>query len=174
MHKLKIALLTLLTLLFTACSPVPALAYPLQGTVTYVYDGDTILLQEADTFHRIRLASIDAPEKDQPYGSEATQFLRTLIQNKTVLASVQDTDKYGRLIAHIYIDDREISNAMLANGYAWHLAYFDRNDPRFALHQALELQARKAKLGLWQDDNPIAPWLWRTKNKNCLPMKSFT
>ena len=67
MHNLKIALLTLLTLILTACSPVPALAYTLQGT-TYVYDGDTILLQEAETFHRIRLASIDAPEKDQPYG----------------------------------------------------------------------------------------------------------
>lgn len=119
MKTIKIIILIISVIICTSCAAAPAFAYTIEGKVVYVYDGDTVLLKEntynttpqalrASTpirgaLHRIRLASIDAPEKSQPYGLEATILLRRLVQNKTVLAHVQDIDKYGRKIAYIQL-----------------------------------------------------------------------
>ena len=182
MKLIKILALIFSVLFCTSCTPTPALAYTIKGTVAYVYDGDTIKLKTENQYHRIRLASIDAPEKDQPYGIEATLLLRRLLQNKTVLAHVQDTDKYGRKIAYIQLDDHgvtakvsrvpfrvdplvnsDISSIMLANGAAWHYKTFDKTSAQYDLHYALEQQAKTNKRGLWAQTNPIAPWIWRKK-----------
>ena len=166
MHYLTILLLTLSLFLFTSCSPVPAMAQTILGKVTYVYDGDTLYLQEYSQNLRphgriLRLAAIDAPEKDQPYGIEAAQLLRSLVQYKTVLASILDTDKYGRNIAYIYLDNREINSVMLEQGAAWHYAFFDHDKQRYTLHHASEQKARQNKLGLWSQHSFIQPWVWR-------------
>ena len=174
MKTLKPIILILTTIICTSCLASPAFAYTLQGTVVYVYDGDTILLKETshgvtsalEGRHRVRLASIDAPEKDQPYGIEATLLLRKLLQNNTVLANIIDTDKYGRKIAYVQLDDHgvrplDISSIMLANGAAWHYKAFDKTSAQYDLHYALEQQARANKRGLWAQTNPIAPWIWR-------------
>ena len=198
MKQIKTMILILSLIICTSCSCTPALAYTLQGKVIYVYDGDTLLLKEnmqgttpqalrasppnRGAFTRIRLASIDAPEKDQPYGAESTLLLRKLIQNKTVLAHVQDTDKYGRKIAYIQLSNKDtatvsdplavskdISSIMLANGAAWHYKAFDKTKAKYNLHYAIEQQARFNKRGLWAQEKPIAPWLWRSN-----PYKLFT
>ena len=171
MKLIKILALIFSVLICTSCTPSPAFAYTIQGEVIYVYDGDTIKLKAENQYHKIRLASIDAPEKDQPYGIEATLLLRRLLQNKTVLAHVQDTDKYGRKIAYVHINDHlhcplgnsDISSIMLANGAAWHYKAFDKSSAQYDLHYALEQHARINKRGLWAQPNPIAPWLWRKK-----------
>ena len=182
MKLIKILALIFSVLICTSCTPSPAFAYTLQGTVVYVYDGDTILLKEADHDHgvtsalegrhRVRLASIDAPEKDQPYGIESTLLLRKLLQNNTVLANIIDIDKYGRKIAYVHINDHlhcplgnsDISSLMLANGAAWHYKAFDKTSAQYDMHYALEQQARANKRGLWAQENPIAPWVWRKQS----------
>ena len=179
MKQIKTIILILSLIICTSCSCTPALAYTLQGKVIYVYDGDTLLLKEnmqgttpqalrasppnRGAFTRIRLASIDAPEKDQPYGLEATMLLRNLIQNKTVLANVIDIDKYGRKIAYIKFENKDISSIMLANGAVWYYKAFDNTSAQSDLHYSLEQEARVSKRGLWAQASPIAPWVWRKK-----------
>lgn len=181
MKILKSIILILTTIICTSCLSSPAFAYTIQGKVAYVYDGDTIKLKVENQYHRIRLASIDSPEKDQPYGIESTLLLRKLIQNKTVLANIIDTDKYGRKIAYIQLVTpqalrasppnrgalADISSIMLANGAAWHYKAFDKTSAQYDIHYALEEQAKSNKQGLWAQTNPIAPWVWRKKtNEN--------
>ena len=159
---IRTLILIAITIIITACSPIPVMAHTIiWGKVIYVYDGDTLTLREGNNYYRIRLAAIDAPEKDQPYGIEAAQLLRSLVQYKTVLASILDTDKYGRDIAYIYLDNREINSVMLEQGAAWHYAYFDHDKQRYSLHHALEQKARQNKLGLWSQHSFIQPWVWR-------------
>lgn len=128
----------------------------LVGLVVHVYDGDTILLSGKEKV-RVRLAGIDAPEKDQPYGDEARIFLARLIRRKRVLALVNDVDKYDRYVAKIICNGRDINAAMIKAGYAWHYKYYN-HDRAYA---ELEKNARKKHLGLWQDKHPEAPWDFR-------------
>jgi len=61
-------------------TPLSVWADTLQGNVVKVADGDTVtIVDERGDKHRIRLGGIDAPEKDQPYGSESTKNLEWLV-----------------------------------------------------------------------------------------------
>ena len=175
----------LLIILLCLCPCFPAWAqappYSFTGTVSYVYDGDTILAKDSENkYHRIRLASIDAPELSQPYGNEAARLLRTLVQDETVLISVIDIDKYNREVGNVYYgcangvggewrktpkrsdpSGVSVSETMLRKGAAWHLSYFDRNSPLREFNEELEKEARLAPRGLWKDAAAIPPWQWR-------------
>ena len=71
----------------------------LSGSVVGVSDGDTFTLLTSDTQQvKIRLAEIDAPESDQPYGNKSKQKLSELILGKDVRVIVQTTDRYGRTV----------------------------------------------------------------------------
>ena len=87
----------------------------LTGIITRILDGDTITLREAATGkrYRLRLASIDAPEKDQPYGKEAALLLKQLALGKYAEAHIKESDKYHRLVAHVYIATPIEPNALL-------------------------------------------------------------
>ena len=66
-------------------------------------------------------------------------------------------DRYGRLIAEVFVDGQSLNEALLSAGFAWHYVQYDHTR-RLA---ALEQEARVAKRGLWQDVNPTPPWEWR-------------
>jgi endonuclease YncB( thermonuclease family) len=84
----------LLILIFILLLPFYVYAYIVFCTVTEVIDGDTFycIPKEKVTGVRIhkdgsisvRLYGIDAPEKDQPYGIEARNFLKELVKEKTL------------------------------------------------------------------------------------------
>ena len=63
--------------------------------------------------YRLHLASIDAPEKDQPYGKEAALLLKQLALGKYAEAHIKESDKYHRLVAHILVVTAAESNALL-------------------------------------------------------------
>ena len=69
--------------------------------VDRVVDGDTIVLMDKT---RVRLHGIDTPERDQPYGKQATRALDALIDTK-VFVEEKDTDRYGRLVGVLYTPD---------------------------------------------------------------------
>jgi len=128
------------------------LALPAHAQVS---DGDTFRSQGA----RIRLACIDAPESDQPYGPEARQRLQELLTQPHRIEIV-DTDRYGRQVARVWIGKTLLQETLVREGMAWVYPQFQHHCPEDLLQaQAL---AQQQQLGLWGDPNPIPPWEWRT------------
>ena len=83
----------------------PALADTIQGKVIKIADGDTVaIVDESGKKHRVRLAGIDAPEKDQPYGDVSTQGLVELVSGKTVTIKYEKRDLYKRIVGKILVD----------------------------------------------------------------------
>lgn len=132
------------------------------GRVVGVTDGDTLaLLTEGNSPMKIRLADIDTPEFDQPYGSRAKQELSELAFNKAARALVEDTDKYGRKVARVFVGDVNVNAEMVRRGAAWVYRDYARDISLFAL----EDEAWRAKRGLWAlpESERIPPWEWRHK-----------
>ena len=104
--------------------------------ITKVVDGDTIdadidLGFDISLSKRIRLAAVDTPESrtadanEKKYGLESKEWLKHKIENaKNILIKTElpdSTEKYGRIIGHLFINDQETSlnNQMIIEGYAW-------------------------------------------------------
>lgn len=138
-------------------------AYELSGKVVKVADGDTLTILDAQRVrHKIRLYGIDSPEYDQPHFGAAKRALSSLVTNKTVGIDVKDTDSYGRTVGVVYVDGRSVNVHMVRNGHAWwYKRYAGLNQ---TLREAEE-HARAYELGLWKNQNPIAPWQWRRQRR---------
>lgn len=78
--------------------------------VTRVIDGDTF--ETAVRKRAVRLANVDAPEKEGPGASAATNFLKKLIKDKYVTVQVVARDKYGRAVANVKVDGRSVNEAV--------------------------------------------------------------
>ena len=131
------------------------------GKVIKIIDGDTFdLLLQNNTTIRVRMNSIDCPEKKQPYYKNAKQALSQYIFGKNVNVISKSKDKYKRTLADVFLGNENINLKMIANGFAWHFKKYSSN---IILAKA-EINAMVKKLGLWSLPNPIAPWDFR-KNK---------
>lgn len=133
----------------------------LAGTVLRVLDGDTLDLQESTRTVRIRLAGIDAPEYDQPFGRAAREHLDRMCKGRSLQAVVLDRDQLGRAVADVYLQDRWVNGEMVLNGLAWHFVRFDNSRELSDYEQ----QARLARRGLWSNRSPEPPWDWRDHKK---------
>ena len=122
-----------------------------------VVDGDTIVLMDKT---RVRLHGIDTPERDQPYGKQATRALDGLIKTK-VFVEEKDTDRYGRLVGVLYTaEGLNVNLEMVCSGHAWWYERYARLDSDL---EDCQESAQGARLGLWADDSPVAPWKWRKR-----------
>ena len=149
-----------LTLLYTSHS----LADILKGRVVGITDGDSIIVLDAsNTQYKIRLAGIDAPEKKQPFGQVSKRSLSNLVYEKSVQVDWSKTDRYGRLVGKVLINDLDANLEQVKRGLAWHYSKYKKEqvfeDRLIYLHA--QQDATEAKLGLWIEPNPIAPWDWR-------------
>lgn len=145
-----------------------AQAEQVTGRVVGVADGDTVtVLDDHKVQHKVRLAGIDAPEKGMPYGHRSKQYLSDLVFGKTVTLEGDKVDRYGRTVAKVILNGRDMNLAQIAAGMAWHYKKYDReqtaNDRM--LYGAEELNARAARRGLWGDPQPQAPWDWRAEKR---------
>lgn len=167
-------LLVSAVLAFTGCEPSviiqsPATLYgkeiitAYQGKCIKVVDGDTLdLLTAENETIRFRFESIDCPERGQPFGSNATEFVKqaAIGRDITVYQTGVDT-RYDRLTGFVYVGDYNLNAELLANGLAWHYKKYSE-DTDLAI---LENNARVAPVGIWQDIRAIAPWDWRKMAK---------
>jgi len=125
--------------------------------VKRIVDGDTVFMKDGT---KVRLHGIDTPERDQPYGKQATRNLDKLI-GRTVFVVEKDTDRYGRLVGVIYTPEGvNVNEAMVCNGSAWWYSRYARFASGLRKCQA---DAKEAGLGLWADDDPMPPWEWRRR-----------
>lgn len=154
--------------LLLAVAAAPAAADTMHGVVIVVIDGDTVLFKPdsygaaSRAFLKLRLADIDAPEKDQPHGDAATRALSALVLSQRVEVDTVATDDYGRTIAYLRKDALKVNAELVRRGYAWPLARYRRNAELLdAQHEA-----RRTRRGVWQDPAPTPPWVWRKLQKN--------
>lgn len=129
-----------------------------------VVDGDSIRWRTATGDIDYRLASIDAPELNQPFGQRAKKYLQIVLAGKELTAYQTDVDRYGRRVAFIFATSpegagvaQEINAKMVADGYAWHAVRHSQNSNL----TRLETVARSSRLGLWEQRAPVAPWDYR-------------
>ena len=77
-------------------------AEELTGQVIKVNDGDTLILRIAGQRPvKVRLAGIDAPEYDQPYGKTARRVLTAIVSGRTVRVNTRSRDDYGRIVGTV-------------------------------------------------------------------------
>ena len=94
-----------------------AAAEPIAGQVVGVHNGDTITVLTAGKHQlKIRLAEIDAPELDQPYGGKAKQALADLVFGQVVSILPAATDRYGRTVGRVYREGQDVNLALVHAG----------------------------------------------------------
>lgn len=164
-------LLALTSVLLTGCEQVASVvsqtaagqeapAVSFSGRVVGITDGDTItVLDELNQQHTLRLAEVDAPERGQPWGDRSRQVLSALVFGKSVSVQQTDTDRYGRMVARVFSDGRDVNRAMVEEGAAWAYRAYVTDDTLIAT----EARARQIRAGLWSmnDAQTVAPWEWR-------------
>ena len=123
--------------------------------VTRIIDGDTIELINGQ---KLRLKGINAPEKSMQFNQETTEFVKQLIENKSIKIESHGTDKYGRTLAYIFIDGKNINKEILKEGLAT-LYYYEKDKYYHELKQVEEF-ARLNQKGIWK----------KSPNANCLKL----
>jgi endonuclease YncB( thermonuclease family) len=145
-----------------------------RGKAERVRDGDTFEARVPRTTRtgaatsallQVRLHGVDAPERDQPYGDAARAALQALVGGRDVEIVETDRDAYGRTVALVFVEGRDVGADLVRSGHAWafrrHLGAVE-GDPGYCV---LEYEARAARRGLWATARPRAPWLDRELRK---------
>ena len=125
--------------------------------VDYVYDGDTVRLQDG---RRVRLIGINTPEighhgaTSEPLAVQARKVLQRELGSGHDRVQLQygreRHDHYGRLLAHLYLENGDnLAVPLLRQGLATTLVV-PPNTRAASCYQALEDQARARRIGLWQ------------------------
>ena len=138
--------------------------------VIAVIDGDTLLLMPIDSkrghprIYKLRLADIDAPEKDQPFGEEAKRELAKLVLHQQIYVVMVATDHYGRRIGWVRVArtprlDINVNVELVQRGWAWAFTRYRRH-PHLQAAQQAALHSRR---GLWAEERPVPPWVWRKR-----------
>ena len=129
--------------------------------IVRVIDGDTVLAESRGTEIKIRLSEIDAPEMNQPYGTNSKKCLSELIRESSSLKFKSDgQDNYGRSLGWLVTDDKNLNYEMIKQGCAWVYDRYVINKTIYSFQNG----ARLKNLGLWKQKNLIAPWIWRRNN----------
>ena len=144
-------------------------AFSLTGTVDHVADGDTLTLQVGKRQERVRLASIDAPETDKGNGQrgqamaqQSRKALENLVSGKRLTLQCYEQDHYQRNICDVMLPGGGTANQkQVALGMAWANMEKGGRFLRDDSLKALESEARRKHLGIWQSSKPIQPWVWR-------------
>jgi micrococcal nuclease len=137
--------------------------------VVRVYDGDTIKAAGHDIEIKVRLVGIDAPETSkgkrdpgQPFGRMAEKYLAGLVLNKVVDIKGYGSDRYGRILGEIYIDDKNINLDILKTGYAEVYSGISPRGLYMDEYHKAEDWARSSGQGIWsQGEKYLSPAIWR-------------
>jgi micrococcal nuclease len=160
-RRLLVILIGSAALLTSACLSVAASPDLEYATVVSVVDADTIWVELNGEQEKVRYIGIDAPETRHPikgveeYGHEAKSANRKLVEGKTVRLEfdVGRRDKYGRLLAYVYLEDGTFVNAWLVeHGFA-QVMTVPPNVKHQDLFLNLQREPRESKRGgLWGRD----------------------
>lgn len=124
--------------------------------VTTVIDGDTIEVDYFGTLRRVRYIGVDTPETVHPsrpvecFGREAAARNRELVADQWVRLErdISDTDKYGRLLRYVYVDNVMVNETLVADGFA-NVSTYPPDVRHVEEFRSAEATARTERRGLW-------------------------
>jgi micrococcal nuclease len=126
------------------------------AVVTRTVDGDTIYVRYRGREIDVRLIGIDTPETVDPsqpvgcYGPQASHFTERMLTGQSIQLEfdVERHDRYGRVLAYVWLRDRLFDRRLVAQGYAVVSTYPPnvRYEPRFEAAQAVAMRDDR---GLW-------------------------
>jgi endonuclease YncB( thermonuclease family) len=151
-------------------------ASTLFGRVIEVNDGDVLTVFNLNRPVRIKLLAVDAPEAGQPFADVAKKHLTDLVYDRSVLVEYSGISPDGSLVGRVMLNATDVGAQMIRDGAAWfdasncdRLSAADRE-----VYQQSEQAARSERRGLWQTENPIAPWEYvRAQTLRRNPAASF-
>lgn len=173
-------------------TPFPRPTDSVQARVDRVIDGDTVEMKDGS---RVRYIGINTPERHQPFYAQASEANRDLVEGKAVWMALdaQSTDRYGRILAYLWVGDTFVNAELVRQGYA--NVYTNPPNVRYSQEiLAAEQEAREAEVGLWapadveiaiQDlhydaegpdhENPNGEWISLVNNgAEVVPLEGFT
>jgi len=130
----------------------------ISAKVVSVINGNTLeVIGEDNETRVVKLAGIDTPELSQEYGDKARKFLTKLVLEKNVTIQITGKDRKGTNLAIVTDENQnDLRVELLKEGLAWTA---ERN-PTPEL-EALRVRAQEKGKGLWKQDSPTAPWIYR-------------
>ncbi|TSC88229.1 MAG: Micrococcal nuclease [Microgenomates group bacterium Gr01-1014_7] len=123
--------------------------FPKKGKVKRVVDGDTVVLENGSI---VRYVGITAPETNEPFEKESTEENKRLVEGKSVSLEYDNYkgDKFGRILAYLFIDGKNVSIELARKGLAQVVIYQHKKPFIYAKElQKAQEEAKKKKLGIW-------------------------
>ncbi|NBI28171.1 hypothetical protein ERL59_04270 [Chengkuizengella sp. YPA3-1-1] len=136
----------------------------INATINDVVDGDTIKVNLNGKQETIRLLLVDTPETVhpnkpiQPFGPEASQFANdTLPVGKKVQVEidVSERDKYGRLLAYLWVDGKMFNELLLERGLARVAYIYPPNVKYVDQFKEIQTKAQEESVGIWSIENYV-------------------
>lgn len=129
--------------------------------VERVVDGDTFIIRSA-TKDRVRLIGVDTPETVkpdhpvEPFGPEASAMTKQWIEGRSVVLEFdrEKRDKYGRLLAYVWVDGKMLNEELLRQGLGRALLQYNFSAERKEIFRGAEAEARAARRGIWSLPQP--------------------
>ncbi len=175
---LSILLLLIIALFATDVLPFSASVQrtPKSNTITTIVqktvDGDTLKILMDGQEEIVRLIGIDTPEcvhpdksKNTEWGKKASKFTKDHLEGKKIQLEldVQERDRYGRLLAYVFIDEELFNEVLVREGWA-KISTYPPNIKYVEYFKSAQKEAQKKKLGIWssvsepttEDNNNVA------------------
>ncbi|EAD8646811.1 endonuclease [Listeria monocytogenes] len=132
----------------------------------HVVDGDTISVKfEGETKAKtVRLLLIDTPESVKPntpvqsYAKEASNYMKELVTNSKLTLEYDSggaTDKYGRVLAYVYADGKNVNEEMLKEGFARVAYVYEPNTRYLSEFKQAAAAAKEKKKNIWSKDGYV-------------------
>ena len=170
-NQIRVQLLILLLAVFVGCNgedhssvPVSIQAtppYSYSGRIGRIWGGDNFEVVDNGQLHYAFIRGVDTPEPGQAWHQEGKVMLRKLSRHGNATVSVLDRDDWKREVADVQIPNPKTGEVidpaleLLRLGLAW----FDQSDgPYTETYREAETLARKEKIGIWSQSNPVPPW----------------
>lgn len=130
-------------------------------TLSSCIDGDTAKFNINGEVKTVRFLSINTPEiahddvEEEPYGTQASDFTCNALKNASVIKILYDpksdsTDKYGRVLAWVFVDNELLQEKLVKNGLAEVKYVYDDYQYSSDLKE-IEKKARAASVGIWSN-----------------------
>jgi micrococcal nuclease len=133
------------------------------ATISKNVDGDTIDINLNGKEEKVRMLCVDTPETHhprlgvQPFGPEASAYTKKILAVGTKVqiepALGEGRDKYGRLLAYIYINGKMFNEMLLEQGLARVAYIYAPNTKYVDEFYAIQKEAQKKGIGIWSIEN---------------------